>query len=89
MSQHVQTLKIQNVSFTTLTRRCNTNAADVQQISSLFINYNLLKQGVIYQIISLACFFFDLTQDVEERWLHSVAVECMFSETQHKAAVSV
>ncbi len=34
-------------------------------------------------------FFFDITQDVEERWLHSVAVESMFSETQHKAAVSV
>lgn len=36
---------------------------------------------------SLACLFLDLTQDVEERRLHSVAVERMFSETQHKAAV--
>lgn len=61
----------------------------MQLMSSLFKKYYPLKQGVIYQIISLACFFFDLTQDVEERWLHSVAVECMFSETQHKAAVSV
>lgn len=52
-----------------------------QLMSSRVDEHDLLK------VTSLACFLLDLTQDVEERRLHSVAVERMFSETQHKAAV--
>jgi len=51
--------------------------------SSRFREYDVLEGN------TLACFFLDLTQDVEERRLHSVAVERMFSETQHKAAVKL
>jgi len=51
--------------------------------SSRFREYDVLEGN------TLACFFLDLTQDVEERRLHSVAVERMFSETQHKAVVKL